>query len=201
VTILTLIVFAVLSPFAALYISEREIKIKPKQVCVSIFFIAIYAVLYIRNSEFGIALINDCIIVACGGAAALTDLSTRRVPNKLVLAMAGIWLTLALMQTGISFEAGMQGLINGTLGFLLGGGMMLIVYILSRKGLGAGDVKFMAVAGLYVSYGQVLMVMFIGGVLCLLTALVLMVMKKLKLKDSLPLVPFLYVGIAVVLLI
>ena len=142
-----------------------------------------------------VQLISDFSIVALGCIAAITDLFTRKVPNKLLLIMLGIWICLAMTRVLIDFEYGMQSLIASAIGFLIGGGLTLIVYIISRNGLGAGDVKFMGLAGLYLSYRWVLAVMFVGGILCLISAAILMLLKKTKLSDALPLVPFLYAGI------
>ena len=80
-----------------------------------------------------------------------------------------------------------------------GGGLFLLVYILSRKGLGAGDVKFMAVAGLYLGFNGVLPSMLIGSILSCITAITLMIMKKIDKSATLPLAPFLYGGILVTL--
>ena len=78
-------------------------------------------------------------------------------------------------------------------------GAALLVYLLSRKGLGGGDVKFLAAAGLYLTVGPGLTAVILGTLLSALTALVLMALRKLSVKDAIPLIPFLYVGILVVL--
>ena len=207
--ILALLLFATIAPVAALYSLEysrngglQAVEIKamfsPKRkesLATYIFFAAAAVGLFFFGSGDMLTLSGDCLVIMFGYAAALTDLSTRKVPNMLVLAIFGIWAALALARIVISFESGMQSLIASGIGFLIGGGLMLIVYLASRKGLGAGDVKFMGAAGLYLSSRWILAVMLIGGVLCLLFALALMLMKKLKMSDSLPLIPFLCAGI------
>ena len=75
--------------------------------------------------------------------------------------------------------------------------MLLTVYIISRKGLGGGDVKLMGVASLYLGYDGALSALLYGSVLSALTAVILTVMKKMTPKDSIPLVPFLYIGILI----
>ena len=59
----------------------------------------------------------------------------------------------------------------------------------------------MAVAGLYLGFGGVLPAMLYGSVLSALTALVLIALKKIKPRDSIPLVPFLYVGMMLTMFI
>ena len=81
------------------------------------------------------------------------------------------------------------------MGGAIGGGVFLLVYIISRHGLGAGDVKFMAIAGLYLGMNLVMSSMLIGSILSAITGIVLLCMKKISKKDEIPLVPFLYMGI------
>jgi len=86
---------------------------------------------------------------------------------------------------------------DSVLGFLIGGGMFLFVYIVSKKGLGGGDVKFMAVAGLFLGLSGVFTTMFYGTCLAAAFGLLLIALKKIGRKDAIPLAPFLYVGIIV----
>ena len=72
-------------------------------------------------------------------------------------------------QTLINTDLAVSMLINSVLGFLMGGGMFLFVYIVSRKGLGGGDVKFMAATGLFVTINKILGVMLYGSILAALT--------------------------------
>jgi len=90
-------------------------------------------------------------------------------------------------------------LLEAALGFAISGGMFLFVYLISRRGLGGGDVKFMAAAGLYLGFSGVLPVIFCGALLAGVTALALMLFKRLGSKDTMPLAPFLYLGILITL--
>ena len=53
----------------------------------------------------------------------------------------------------------------------------------------------LGVAGLYLGYDGALSALLYGSVLAALSALVLILGKKMTAKDTIPLVPFLYVGI------
>ena len=124
----------------------------------------------------GTELLMRLVFTAFGYQAALGDLREKRVQ------------TLYLVFSGVT-------------GFLLAGVVFLAVYLISRRGLGGGDVKLMAVAGLYLGFGGVLPAMLYGSVLSALTALVLIARKKIKPRDSIPLVPFLYVGMMLTMFI
>ena len=213
--IIVLLLFATISPLVTLYSLEYLLNgvvptesimqvlapKKIKQMGAYLFFIFSAITLFFFGAGDLLTLVVECLIFLFGYIAAMTDLFARKVPNKLILVMLGIWIFFALGMVFIDFERGMEVVLSSAIGFLIGAGLMLIIYLISRKGLGAGDVKFMGVAGLYLSYRLILAVMLAGGVLCLLTAIVLMIMKKLKLSDALPLVPFLYMGIVLVVLL
>ena len=76
--------------------------------------------------------------------------------------------------------------------------LFLAVYLVSRKGLGGGDVKFMAASGLYLGV-DVLPAMFYGSVLSAAAGLGLLLAKKIGRRDAIPLAPFLFAGILIVL--
>ena len=98
----------------------------------------------------------------------------------------------------VRWEEFLRLLLQSLAGGLVLGLAALVVYLLSRKGLGGGDVKFLAAAGLYLTVGPGLTAVILGTVLSAVTALVLMALRKLSVRDAIPLIPFLYAGILTV---
>lgn len=141
------------------------------------------------------ALLLRLILLSGCYAAALTDFVEKRVPNALVAGLAAAWpLVIAPLFLVDSSQA--VGLcLSGAAGFLMAAAVMLVVYFVSRRGLGGGDVKLMSAAGLYLGYDGVLTALLYGSVLSAGTALILIARKKMTVKDAIPLVPFLYAGI------
>ena len=93
-----------------------------------------------------------------------TDLAYRRVPNA-VLAAALVAIGLAL-----SFgHASEPGISSRLLGFVLGLVVMLPIYALGR--MGAGDVKFLAVTGLFTGPAGLVAVWVVGSLLAFAHAL------------------------------
>jgi prepilin peptidase CpaA len=80
--------------------------------------------------------------------AAWVDVRTRRIPNTLSLAAAGMGLLLFLASRGL------PGLVQGLAGLGLGLALMLPGYLL--RSTGAGDVKLMAAVGALLGPGGVL---------------------------------------------
>lgn len=135
-----------------------------------------------------------------GYGAAWWDIRYRRVPNQLILAMLCTWLMLMLPQLLYRTEEAVLALISGVIGFLMAGFVFLLVYVVSRKGLGGGDVKFMAIAGLYLGAYGVLPAMLYGCILSAVVGVILLAMKKIGRKDAIPLIPFLHIGMAITML-
>ncbi len=77
------------------------------------------------------------------GVAVASDLRRHRIPNFLVL------LGLALGLAGQAYSAGISGLSNGVLGMLIGFAIFLPLYALG--GMAAGDVKLMAMVGVFLT--------------------------------------------------
>lgn len=142
----------------------------------------------------GIVLLLREIVLVFGYAAAIGDLRKKRVPNQLVLAMLGAWVVVMIPQLFLRTEYALALAAAGLIGFAVAGALFLVVYYVSRKGLGGGDVKFMAASGLYLGGSLVLPTMLYGSVLAAVVGLTLLLLKKVGRKDTIPLVPFLYVG-------
>ena len=139
--------------------------------------------------------LTNILMIAFGYVAAFIDFKHRKIPNRLILAMLGTWGLIMMPQLVMRSGEAVDLLINSGLGFLVGGGLFLAVYIISRKGLGGGDVKFMAASGLYMGLFGIIPVIVYGMLLAAVTGGVLMLLKRVGRKDTMPLVPFLYVGI------
>ncbi|WP_195986083.1 A24 family peptidase [Clostridium sp. D33t1_170424_F3] len=135
------------------------------------------------------------MLLAFGYAAALGDAKNKLVPNRLVLVMLGGWMLAMTPQLFWQIEKTLPVLLSGVLGALLGGAVFLTVYLMSRHGLGGGDVKFMAVAGLYLGVQGVLPTMLAGSVLSAVIGLGLVLAGRMDRKGTMPLIPFLYIGI------
>jgi prepilin peptidase CpaA len=100
-------------------------------------------------------------------AATVIDIRTRRIPNALTAAMAGVGIALAATGTsGVSLLASMAG-------FALGLALMMPGHVLGATG--AGDVKLMAAVGAMVGPGTVVTAFaftaIAGGVMALAIAI------------------------------
>lgn len=125
-------------------------------------------------------------------ACAATDLMAFRVPNVITYpAAAGALLAAALMPDGSVSEA----LIGGA----VGGGLMLGVALLSRGGLGLGDVKLTGFAGLALGGPLILPALLITALTGGVAAAGLAVRIRRR-SHPMPYAPFISAGALVILL-
>ena len=104
----------------------------------------------------GEAQIILCTVILLAGAACVTDLLWRRVPNSLVITGLGL---------GIGLNAwgqGWHGCIMSLAGALLGLGLFLPFFALG--GMGAGDVKLLAALGSLLGPGDLVKTALAGAV-------------------------------------
>lgn len=107
---------------------------------------------------------RDVLLLLMVSIAAVNDLATRRIPNRLLLAGLGG----ALLLHVLSPEP-VRALLGGLCGFALGLVVFLPFYLV--RGMAAGDVKMMAVVGFFTGPGEAIEIAVLtwcaGGVMAL----------------------------------
>ena len=86
--------------------------------------------------------------------------------------------------------------LGGGIGFAL----FLLIALVSRGGMGWGDVKLVALIGLAVGFPLVLFSIILGAILGSIVALALMIAKKRRFRETLPFGPFLALAAMITLL-
>lgn len=92
-----------------------------------------------------------------------------------------------------------HGLKNGLGGFLLGGGLFYLIAVLSRGGMGGGDIKMIAMVGAFLGWQGVLLTIFLGALLGSIFGLFLMLFMGKGRKTPVPFGPFLSLGTMIAL--
>ena len=133
-------------------------------------------------------------------AIALIDLEHRIVPNRLVAAgliTALLLMIPTLLASWLELPSPLileRQPLDALLGFLIGGTVLLIVFIVSRGGMGAGDVKLIAMIGFFVGLRGVAVVMMAAFLCGALVGIAYMLAGRLTRKDALPFAPYLAFG-------
>jgi len=120
------------------------------------------------------------------------DFKERIIPNKvnLVLLIGGIIIT------AIDYKM----IVSHIAGFLVLGILMYLLAVIT-KGFGLGDVKYLFTVGLILGLKQGLTALVIGFLLGGVVSLILLLLKKVTLKDFIAFGPYLVVGTLVSFLI
>lgn len=82
-------------------------------------------------------------------------------------------------------------------GFFVGGGLFYLIAVLSRGGMGGGDIKMMAMVGAFMGWKSVLLTTFLGSLTGSFLGLFLMLFRGKGRKAKIPFGPFLAFGAVV----
>lgn len=106
----------------------------------------------------------------------------------------GMLALLAVSGLALQLMTGAVGFWSMWIGALAGGGLLLVLAIISRGGMGGGDVKFAAALGFWLGWPEILLGLFIGFVSGGLISLLLLVTGLRGRKDFIPFGPFIALG-------
>ena len=142
------------------------------------------------------------LLAAVGAVLAGIDLTTRRLPNRIVLPAIGASIALLLGSALLDrqFERWSHALVGGAALFAL----YLVLALVSPQGMGMGDVKLAALVGLFGGYLGLegwITGAFAGFMLGAIVALVSIVLRRSGLKTHLPFGPWMLAGVYVALVV
>ncbi len=93
--------------------------------------------------------------------------------------------------TDAAFPIGFK---NSITGLFLGGGLFYLIAVLSRGGMGGGDIKMMAMVGAFMGWKAVLLTTFLGSLTGSIAGIFLMLFKGKGRKTKIAFGPFLALG-------
>jgi leader peptidase (prepilin peptidase)/N-methyltransferase len=125
-------------------------------------------------------------------AVIVIDIEHRRVLN-VMLAPA------AVISLGLSLLPGSPSLLQAVIGGVVGFGLFLLIGIIGRGRMGAGDVKLAGVIGLMTGFPDVLIALALGIIAGGLAALALVLTRRAGMKSYIAYAPYLCVGAMVAL--
>lgn len=132
---------------------------------------------------------------------AVIDTREKKIPNVIVAALLLIilvFITINLFQD-ITMWRSILGVT--ALGALIGGGIMFVAMVISRKGVGMGDVKLYIAIGAFVGSREIITTMFFAIFSAAIAGAFLLLSRKASLKDSVPMAPYAFIGVAAVFLL
>lgn len=134
------------------------------------------------NTLIALVLISASLVIS------VIDLKIQIIPN--VISLPGI--LLGLLASLLPFSS--VHFLNALYGMLLGGGLFYLVAVLSRGGMGGGDIKLIAMFGAFLGWQNCLVTIFLAVLLGSIVGIGLMLLKRKGRKDPIPFGPFLCIG-------
>ncbi|MFP3879523.1 MAG: prepilin peptidase [Dehalococcoidia bacterium] len=180
--------------------------ISPKLLWVELTTGAIFALLFwwcvVYNPELGLAAFGIFAFYACVFILVFViDLEQGLILNKVVYPAMIVALLLALVpQPWLTRWVVANGIANAAMGGAIGFALFFLIAIISRGGMGWGDVKLAALIGLATGFPLVLFSIILGAVIGTIVAVGLMIAGKRKIKETLPFGPFLALAAMITLL-
>ncbi|MEW6570079.1 MAG: prepilin peptidase [Nitrospirota bacterium] len=146
------------------------------------------------NTIFYFALCSSLIVIT------FIDLDFQIIPDRITLPGIIIGLVAASLLLPDPFmRNSILGFKASVTGFLLGGGLFYAIAIISKGGMGGGDIKMMAMVGSLMGWKSVLLTTFLGSLVGAVFGLFLIIYKGKGRKTKIPFGPFLAAGTAVTL--
>ena len=140
-----------------------------------------------------LALISSVLIVIL-----FIDLKEMIIPDILVVILLGLSVLHKMLNyflNGLSPQ-----IVNSFLGLLLAGGLFLAIVLLSKGGMGGGDVTLIAALGFILGVKYILLTIFLSFILGAIISVALLATKIKTRKDPIPFGPFIILGFFISLL-
>ncbi|MBE0467601.1 MAG: prepilin peptidase [Candidatus Desulforudis sp.] len=166
--------------------------INPRYPLVELLTGSAFAGAYLAIGPDPFALAKALFFVALLIVAAFTDLEHMLIPNRLILAglAGGAVFAVVLPEPGV---------VSALAGTAACGGLLLLLAVVSRGGMGGGDVKLAAVVGLFLGLPLGLLVLFVASLLGSAAGIGMRLGGVLKRGEPLPFGPFIAAGAVVAL--
>lgn len=152
--------------------------------------------------RFGFAWHTVIYGILCSALVVITfiDLDFQIIPDAITL--PGILIGIvagSLLMPDPFIRNSLLGFKASVIGLLAGGGLFYAIAVLSRGGMGGGDIKMMAMVGALMGWKSVLLTIFLGSLTGAVFGIFLMISKGKGRKTKIPFGPFLALGTVITL--
>jgi leader peptidase (prepilin peptidase)/N-methyltransferase len=128
------------------------------------------------------------------------DLEHGLILNKVIYPSLVVALLLALLPRPWLTQWIVTGIANAAIGGAIGFALFLLIAVISRGGMGWGDVKLAGLIGLATGFPLVFLSIIMGAILGGIVAVAMVIAKKRQRRQTIPFGPFLVVAAMITLL-
>ncbi len=124
------------------------------------------------------------LVIICAG----TDFNTGLILNSVTFPGIALGIALSLLVPSMTLP-------ESLLGVLVSGGVVWLMFAVTRgRGMGGGDVKFMAMVGAFLGWERGLLTLFLGALVGSVVGIARIALGKQGRRDPIPFGPFLSLG-------
>lgn len=177
-------------------ILQPALKLDFKKLAAGIFYIILAVSFYIYMDTNGsvIAKTLKYLAMLCVLATiAWIDYKASKIPNTLLIVLIAARLIFFIYESIKEPDYIKFNIIQMAFGAFLCLALLLLCRIIIHNSIGMGDIKLFAVLGLYFGY-DIINLMFFSFLCTALYSIYLLLFKKKKKKDSVPMGPFIFIG-------
>ena len=146
----------------------------------------IFLLIYTRIG-LQIVLIKFLFLSAILIVLSFIDIEYQIIPDKIVVFAMVMGMILNIFTKDVPFLSSLMGLI-------LGGGILLLIALVTNGAMGGGDIKLMAVLGYYLGWKATVMALLLSFIFGGVIGVLLLLFKLKTRKDAVPFGPFLALG-------
>lgn len=143
-------------------------------------------------SNYGMTLkfIQICFLFVILSLVTIVDIKYNVIPNKIIAIILIFGVLFNLINKTISIE-------NMLAGFFIISAPLLFMSIILKGSMGGGDIKLMAVSGVFLGWKNIILAFIIASLLGSFISMILILLRKINKNDMIPYGPFLAMGIFV----
>lgn len=123
------------------------------------------------------------------------DFEKKIIPNEIVLLILTINSLFLVLEMQSNLTDSRLIISSALLGFLSGGVIFIMVNLLQKNGVGAGDIKLFAVLGIPLGFVGIVSICLNTFIFAAVTSLVLLRLKKINLGGRIALAPFIFLAV------
>lgn len=161
-------------------------KISPIYPSIELFTAILFSLSY-THFGWSIELIIALLLVSLSSTLIVTDLRYMLIPNKILLFFLPFFIVLRILSP---LDPWWSSLIGALIGFVL----ISLIILVSKGGMGGGDLKLFVLVGFIVGYEQLLLVFLLSTLLGTLFSGVLILTKKVNRKSAIPFGPYICIA-------
>lgn len=157
--------------------------------------------LFPRYGYHSLVIIKAMYLIGAILVIADIDQKEHIIPNKILIILLWSAFAFRAVELIITPTDWINIVGSAAIGGALGGGIFLAAHLISRAGIGAGDVKLFAVLGLYAGNYAVVGIMMLSLLLTAVVGGIRVLRKKINLKEAVPFAPYVAVGVILSMLL